>query len=291
MMLTMSYVFIFFTNFSLLNDEITKVQGKLIIGADGAFSSIRRAMQLTPLFTYSQTYIEHGYLELSIEPQNGQLMKSNHLHIWPRGTFMMIALPNLDGSWTVTLFMPFANFDRLDNPEKVLEFFKTTFPDSIQLIGEDRLVQDFFKSKPSALVSIKCRPYNCGKAVIIGDAAHAMVPFYGQGMNAGFEDCLILDKILEKYNNDFSKAIEEFTEVRKDDAHAICDLAMYNYVEMRDLVNKNSYHLRKKLDDLLFKLLPDVWIPLYNSVTFSHMGYKSCIENRKWQDKVIIKKL
>lgn len=157
-----------FSPHSLIYGTTTKIKAKLIIGADGAFSSVRKAMQATPLFTFSQTYIEHGYLELSILPEKGKAMIPNHLHIWPRGSFMMIALPNIDGSWTVTLFMPFQQFKDLDTPEKVLEFFTSTFPDSVPLIGEDRLVADFAKSKPSSLVMIKCAPYDYGKALVIG---------------------------------------------------------------------------------------------------------------------------
>lgn len=160
-------------------------------------------------------------------------MPKNYLHIWPRGEFMMIALPNQDKSWTVTLFMPFIKFKSLDSKEKLLKFFQSYFPDSISLIGEKRLVEDFFKGTPSTLVSIKCNPYHVNdKAIIIGDAAHAMVPFYGQGMNAGFEDCSILDELMDMYNDDLNIILPEFTKRRFQDSHAICDLAMYNYIEV-----------------------------------------------------------
>lgn len=233
-------------------------------------------------------------------------MEKNYLHIWPRGEFMMIALPNQDRTWTVTLFMPFAKFKLLDTSETLLAFFQKYFPDSIELIGEKKLVNDFFKATPSPLVSIKCHPYHVSdRAVIIGDAAHAMVPFYGQGMNAGFEDCFILNELMERYEDNLQTVLPEFTKIRYKDAHAICDLAMYNYVEvnlisiyrkqiievyctfqMRDLVNKKSFRLRKKLDDFLYWLLPDIWVPLYNSVSFTRMGYQTCVNNRQWQDKV-----
>nr|CAD7195581.1 unnamed protein product [Timema douglasi] len=226
-------------------------------------------------FDYSQRYIEHGYLELCIPPtEDGEFaMEQNYLHIWPRGTFMMIALPNQDRSWTVTLFMPFHKFDSLDTPEKLVEFFKECFPDAVALIGQDQLVKDFFATRPSSLVSVKvrdiprggkstlnrdlnldlpiigslaccessaldhvateCKPYHIGRtALIIGDAAHAMVPFYGQGMNAGFEDCRILDELMERYNDDLSLVLPEFSQTRNEDAEAICDLAMYNYIEV-----------------------------------------------------------
>nr|CAD7396661.1 unnamed protein product [Timema poppensis] len=280
----------------------------LVVGADGAFSTIRRQLMKRPGFDYSQHYIEHGYLELCIPPtEDGEvshLVRKNDLgrsppepffsrwsrttsYIWPRGTFMMIALPNQDRSWTVTLFMPFHKFDSLDTPEKLVEFFRECFPDAVALIGQDQLVKDFFATRPSSLVSVKCKPYHIGcRALIIGDAAHAMVPFYGQGMNAGFEDCRILDELMERNNDDLSLVLPEFSQTRNEDAEAICDLAMYNYIEMRDLVNKRSFLLRKKLDELLFWLFPRQWVPLYTSVTFSNMSYTQCLSNKQWQGKV-----
>lgn len=247
-------------------------------------------MLTKPGFDFSQTYIEHGYLELCIPPLNGESqMPRNYLHIWPRGNFMMIALPNQDNTWTVTLFMPFESFSALDDHDKLLSFFKEYFPDSISLIGRERLIKDFFRIKPLSLVSVKCRPYHISsKVLLMGDAAHAMVPFYGQGMNAGFEDCSVLSEILSYNNNNFEEALKEFTEKRWSNVHAMCDLAMYNYIEMRDLVTRKSYILRKTLDDCLYRLFPNFWIPLYNSISFSHIPYRQCMENRKWQDKVMI---
>lgn len=165
-------------------------------------------------------------------------MPHNYLHIWPRGEFMMIALPNQDRTWTVTLFMPFKNFETIKTDDDLLEFFGNYFPDSISLIGEERLIKDFFKIRPQYLVAVKCRPYHSSKALLIGDAAHAVVPFYGQGMNAGFEDCSMLTELFDKHGSDLDKILNEFSDTRWEDAHAICDLAMYNYVEMRHLVNK-----------------------------------------------------
>ncbi|KAG6459521.1 kynurenine 3-monooxygenase [Manduca sexta] len=271
-------------------NETVSVTADLIIGADGAYSSVRKAMLKEPLFDFSQKYIEHGYLELCIpaDENGGFQMPPNFLHIWPRGEFMMIALPNQDCSWTVTLFMPFIKFKNLDTEEKLLDFFEAYFPDSISLIGRKKLLEDFFGGKPSPLVAIKCRPYNVdNKVLLIGDAAHAVVPFYGQGMNAGFEDCWLLDKLMQKHNDDLSKVLPEFSDTRWEDTFAISDLALYNYVEMRDLVTRPTYLIRKALDDLLSWALPTVWVPLYNSVTFSTMPYSQCVKNRQWQDKIL----
>ncbi|KAJ8725482.1 hypothetical protein PYW08_003665 [Mythimna loreyi] len=271
-------------------NENVHVTADLIIGADGAFSAVRKAMMKRPFFDFSQKYIEHGYLELCIpaDDNGGFQMPPNYLHIWPRGEFMMIALPNQDCSYTVTLFMPFTKFKSLDTEEKLLAFFEKYFPDSIPLIGKEKLVEDFFAESPSPLVAIKCRPYHVeDKALLIGDAAHAVVPFYGQGMNAGFEDCTLLDELFKKHNDNLAEILNEFSETRWKDTFAVSDLAMYNYIEMRDLVTRTSYRLRKAMDDFIFWLLPNFWVPLYNSVTFSTMPYSQCIKNREWQDKVL----
>ncbi|XP_058832631.1 kynurenine 3-monooxygenase [Topomyia yanbarensis] len=277
-----------------LTEETSQANADLIVGCDGAYSAVRKEIIKRPGYDFSQTYIEHGYLELCIPPtKEGEFaMPHNYLHIWPRGKFMMIALPNQDRTWTVTLFMPFENFSSIKCDQELMSFFQQYFPDAIDLIGRERLIKDFFKIRPQTLVMIKCKPFNVGgKALIIGDAAHAMVPFYGQGMNAGFEDCTVLTDLFNRYGGDVERVLAEFSESRWEDAHSICDLAMYNYVEMRDLVTKRSYLYRKKLDELLFWLMPNTWVPLYNSISFSHMRYSRCIANRKWQDMILTRVL
>jgi len=262
----------------------------VLIGCDGAYSAVRKKMLKRPHFNYNQTYIPHGYMELCIPATDkGEFaMPPNYLHIWPRGQFMMIALPNQDKSWTVTLFMPFDIFDAITTPEKLLDFFKTTYADSIPLIGEERLVEDFFRNKRLPMISVKCSPYHIGtSSLIMGDAAHAMVPFYGQGMNCGMEDCLVLNELLDEFGNDLSLALPAYSVTRNPDAEAIVDLAMYNYVEMRDHVNTRAYLFRKKVDNLLNVLLPKTWVPLYSMVTFSREPYHKCIEKKEWQDKTL----
>lgn len=274
--------------------ETTKMCVDLIIGNDGAFSSVRQQMMKDTLLNYEQTYIPHGYMELYIPPNSsGQFnMDVNYLHIWPRNEFMMIALPNQDKSFTATLFMPFDIFNGISTGEEAMVFFREKFQDSIPLIGEEAIKETFRKNKALPMVSIKCSPYHFGgKTVIMGDAAHAMVPFYGQGMNAGFEDCIVFNDKLNEFNNDFDAALKAYTEYRKPDAQAINDLAMYNYIEMRKSVNSKMFLLRKKLDNFLYKLFPNSWIPLYTMVSFSRTRYHECIKRREWQDQMLTKSL
>uniref|UniRef100_A0A2C9JJ57 Kynurenine 3-monooxygenase n=1 Tax=Biomphalaria glabrata TaxID=6526 RepID=A0A2C9JJ57_BIOGL len=269
--------------------KVTK-QFDLIIGCDGAYSAVRKQMMKLSRFDYQQTYIPHGYMELNIPPnsQNEFAMEINYLHIWPRNEYMMIALPNLDKSFTTTLFMPFEMFEAITTEEKLIQFFKEEFPDALPLLGQEELIKTFMSSKALPLITVKCHPYHVNnKAVLLGDAAHAMVPFYGQGMNCGMEDCIILDEILDAYDNDFSKALPAYTKKRNPDAKAICDLAMYNYIEMRSKVNTTSFLIRKKLDNLLFKIFPKTWVPLYTMVSFTRIGYQEAIKRREWQDQVL----
>ncbi|OAD56203.1 Kynurenine 3-monooxygenase, partial [Eufriesea mexicana] len=271
-------------------ETIEEVEADLIIGADGAYSTVRRIIAKRPLFNCSQTYIEHGYVELFVPAgkNNEYAMSGQHLHIWPRGEFMMIALPNDDNTFTGNIFAPFSTLDKLKTPQELLDFYQEQFPDLLELIGKEKLVKDFFEREPKSLISIKCKPYHVGKTtLLVGDAAHAMVPFYAQGMNAGFEDILLLDELMEQYDSDFSKVLPKFTELRCEDTQAICDLAMYNYVEMRDLVTRKSFLLRKYLDTFLYRQIPNTWIPLYSTVHFSRMKFRDCIANREWQDKVL----
>jgi len=267
------------------------VNPDLVIGCDGAYSAVRKEMMKRPRFNYSQEYIPHAYMELSIPPiGNDFAMPPNYLHIWPRGQFMMIGLPNQDKTFTMTLFMPTSTFENIKDRDSLLQFFNENFRDSIPLIGVEKLVTDFFSNRALPLVSVKCNPYHVGgKSLIMGDAAHAMVPFYGQGMNCGMEDCLVLEDCLTRNNMDIGLALEDYSKTRNPDAEAMCDLAMYNYIEMRDLVNKKSFLIRKKLDNFLHWLLPSWWVPLYTSVTFSRMRYHKCISNRAWQDNALTK--
>ncbi|KAM3606201.1 uncharacterized protein V6R79_012423 [Siganus canaliculatus] len=266
-----------------------QIETDLIVGCDGAFSAIRKQFLRRSRFDYSQTYIPHGYMELTMPPKDGEFaMKPNYLHIWPRNTFMMIALPNLDKTFTCTLFMPFEEFEKITTGDEVIEFFQKYFPDAIPLIGVDALKRDYFRLPGQAMVSVKCSPYHINdKCVLMGDAAHAVVPFYGQGMNAGFEDCIVFDEIMDQFNEDFSAVLPEYTRVRVPDDHAIADLAMYNYIEMRAHVNSKWFLFRKHVDNLLHFLMPKSVIPLYTMVTFTRTRYHEAVKRWRWQDKVI----
>lgn len=271
--------------------EKETVNSDLIIGADGAFSAVRNTMQRTDRFNYSQEYIEHGYKELTIPPNadGTHKIEKNALHIWPRGEFMLIALPNMDGSFTCTLFFPFEgkdSFSTIKTEEDVLEFFNRTFPDAVPLMPT--LVEDYFNNPTSSLVIIRCFPWaNKDKVCLVGDASHAIVPFYGQGMNSGFEDCTIFSEMMDKHGDDWTTLLDEFQKERKPNADAIADLAMRNFVEMRDLTADPTFLLQKKIEKRFSNKFPDKWLPLYSMVTFSHIPYAEALGESKRQDKIM----
>ncbi|ELK02297.1 Kynurenine 3-monooxygenase [Pteropus alecto] len=251
------------------SDKVPKdITCDLIVGCDGAHSTVRTHLMKKPRFDYSQQYIPHGYMELTIPPKNGEYaMEPNYLHIWPRNDFMMIALPNMNKSFTCTLFMPFEEFEKLLTRSNVLDFFHKYFPDSVPLIGEQALAQDFFLLPPQPMISVKCSSFHFkSHCVLMGDAAHAIVPFFGQGMNAGFEDCLVFDELMDKFNNDLSICLPEFSRVRIPDDHAISELSMYNYIEMRAHVNSPLFLFQKNIERLLHAIMPSTFIPLYTMV-------------------------
>lgn len=228
-------------------------------------------------------------MELTIPPKNGEYaMEPNCLHIWPRNAYMMIALPNMDKSFTCTLFMPFEEFERLPTRSDVLDFFQKNFPDAIPLMGEQALMRDFFLLPAQPMISVKCSPFHLkSHCVLMGDAAHAIVPFFGQGMNAGFEDCLVFDELMDKFNNNLSMCLPEFSRFRIPDDHAISDLSMYNYIEMRAHVNSRWFLFQKLLDKFLHAIMPSTFIPLYTMVAFTRIRYHEAVLRWHWQKKVI----
>lgn len=265
--------------------------GDLLIGADGAFSAVRARLQRQDRFDYSQEYLAHGYKELTIPPgpSGEHRMVRNALHIWPRQSFMMIALPNIDGSFTCTLFWPFegpASFASIRGDDDVLPFFNQHFPDAVPHMST--LVEDYRTNPTSSLVTVRCRPYHIGdRVVLLGDAAHAVVPFYGQGMNAAFEDCTVLNECIQRHGSDRAAALREYDALRKENADALADLAVENFIEMRDKTASRAFRLKKKTEHALHKLLPGWYVPLYWMVSFSRTPYAEAVRRAKQQNRVV----
>jgi len=274
-----------------------------IFGTDGAGSVLRKSYYLEKkfLFSFSQNYLTHGYKELCILPTETGNHKTfkNALHIWPRGDFMLIALPNLDGSFTVTLFLSHDeggyNFNNLTTPEIVTEFFQKEFPDALELMPN--LIEDFFDNPTSALGTVKCSPWHYkGNTLLMGDAAHAIVPFYGQGMNASFEDVVVFNQILDKYEGDLSAdktdwetVFREYEKTRKKDTDAIADLAIDNFFEMRDHIANPIFQKKRKLEMNLEQHFPDEYSSKYSLVTFNkNIGYYEAMTRGRAQDRAIL---
>jgi kynurenine 3-monooxygenase len=296
----------------------SEIKSDRIFGTDGAFSAARTSLKAAiPGFTFSQTDLDHGYKELCITPnaKGDFAMNADALHIWPRGQFMLIALPNLDKTFTCTLFFPFKgenSFEALDTKEKMLEFFNKMFPDAVALMPT--LVEDYFANPASNLPTIRCFPWSYeDKLVLLGDAAHGIVPFYGQGMNCGFEDCVVLDKLIDKYISHPSPTLptgergtrespplgggfrwgdvfREFETLRKPDGDAIAELAIENYVEMRDKVADPKFLLQKKIEARFSEKYPEKWTPLYVMVTYrDDMRYSEALTKGKAQEEIMKK--
>ena len=276
-----------------LTKETSNTSADLLFGADGAFASSRLSIQLqSDRFEYNQHYIDCGYKELIIPAgKNGEfLLDKNALHIWPRGSFMMIALPNPDGNFTCTLFLPFEgekSFSNLKTDKQVEDFFKSEFSDAFTLMPT--LISDFKTNATASLVTVKCFPWVFDNKIgLIGDAAHAIVPFYGQGMNCGFEDCVVLNELIEKHNDDWDIIFPEYEQLRKPDGDAIADLAIANFVEMRDKTADPKFILQKKIEAKFSQHYPDKWIPLYSMVTYSpHIRYSTALKEGQKQQKIM----
>lgn len=276
-----------------LTKETSNTSADLLFGADGAFASSRLSIQLqSDRFEYNQHYIDCGYKELIIPSGiNGEfLLDKNALHIWPRGSFMMIALPNPDGNFTCTLFLPFEgekSFSNLKTDKQVEDFFKSEFSDAFTLMPT--LISDFKTNATASLVTVKCFPWVFDNKIgLIGDAAHAIVPFYGQGMNCGFEDCVVLNELIEKHNDDWDIIFPEYEQLRKPDGDAIADLAIANFVEMRDKTADPKFILQKKIEAKFSQHYPDKWIPLYSMVTYSpRIRYSTALKEGQKQQKIM----
>ena len=276
-----------------------EVSADLIFGTDGAGSALRKSyfQERKFLFSFSQHYLTHGYKELTIQPDSNGGFKTfkNALHIWPRGDFMIIALPNLDGSFTVTLFLSYEtgeyNFENLTTPEIVTEFFQKEFPDALELMPN--LVNEFFKNPTAPLGTIKCFPWHYKKnSLLLGDSAHAIVPFYGQGMNASFEDVVEFDRFLDLHDGDWEATLKAFVTHRKIDTDAIADLAIDNFHEMKNHVANPLFQEKRKIEMALEAQFPETYYSKYSLVTFKEtIGYNEAMTIGRAQDTAILKLL
>lgn len=278
-------------HFQLADGSDTTIQADLLFGADGAFSALRDSYVHSDRVNAAQHYLEHGYKELCIPPDaaGNMRMEKNALHIWPRKNFMLIALPNTDGTFTCTLFFPFEgaiSFDKLKTEEDVKAFFNEQFPDAVPLMPT--LIEDFFGNPTSSLITTHVQPWHYkDMSALIGDAAHAIVPFYGQGMNAGFEDCTVLSGLMDAYGEDWATILKEYDKARKPNGDAVAQLALTNFIEMRDKVADPSFLERKKIEKELGKRYPAQFISVYEMVSFSHIPYSTAISCIRAQDELL----
>lgn len=269
----------------------TAVQADLLFGADGAFSSLRSAYSFMDRVSARQDYIEYGYKELNIAPGDGGTwqMEKQALHIWPRGRFMLIALPNTDGSFTCTLFMPFEgadSFAALKDDEALEMFFDKHFADALPLMPD--YMQQFRANPVASLITTHISQWRyADKSALIGDAAHAIVPFYGQGMNAGFEDCTVLSGLMDAHGEDWQQILDEYQQKRKPSGDAVADLALLNFTEMRDKVADPRFLQRKKIEKELGIRYPEQFTSVYELVSFSHTPYSTALQCIAAQDRLL----
>ncbi|HVI09735.1 MAG TPA: NAD(P)/FAD-dependent oxidoreductase [Candidatus Binatia bacterium] len=278
-----------------LRDEETKqaisVDADVVIGCDGSASAIRTEMLKLNRFNFSQEYLDYGYKELTIPaaPDGEHLLEKHALHIWPRGNHMLIALPNIDGTFACILFLPFEGedgFDRLASAAQVKSFFESRFPDAARLMPQ--LAENYFANPTGAMVTVKCSPWHVeDRALLLGDAAHAIVPFFGQGINSGFEDCTTLIEILDRHGADWPRVFDDFEARRKINSDAIADMAVENFIEMRDRVADAKFLFRKKVELALEAKYPALFVPKYAMVTFHRIPYSVALKRGKIQERIL----
>lgn len=267
------------------------VPAGVVIGCDGSASAIRREMLKLNRFNFSQEYLDYGYKELTIAagPAGRHVLETSALHIWPRGSYMLIALPNVDGTFACILFLPFEgqnSFAQLTSQSAVVEFFQSRFPDVVPLLPD--AAAHFFANPTGAMVTVKCSPWHVeGKSLLLGDAAHAIVPFFGQGINCGFEDCTILLELLDRHGADWGRVFPEFEKSRKVNTDAIADLAVENFVEMRDRVADPRFLFRKKVELALESKYPRRFVPKYAMVTFHRVPYATAMKRGQIQERML----
>src|SRR5271163_3160505 len=263
----------------------------VVIGCDGAASAIRAEMLKLSRFNFSQQYLDYGYKELTIPAgANGEhLLETHALHIWPRGNYMLIALPNIDGTFACILFLPFEgpdSFANISTPAEVMQFFESRFPDAVTLMPQ--LAENYLANPTGAMVTIKCSPWHVeGRALLLGDAAHAIVPFFGQGINCGFEDCTALVELLDRYGPEWMRVFAEFEKERKVNTDAIANMAIENFIEMRDRVADSRFLFRKKVELALEAKYPQLFVPKYSMVTFHRVPYSVALARGTVQDRML----
>ncbi|MEM7312542.1 MAG: NAD(P)/FAD-dependent oxidoreductase [Planctomycetota bacterium] len=261
------------TTFLVRNTHKLNVESDLVFGADGANSKVRRLAHTFPRFNYSQTYMPQCYMELNIPASDdgSHRLETNALHIWPRRDFMLIALPNLDGTFTCTLFLNFSgdpSFESLTERSRIEEFFVSNFNDAMQYLEDP--VETFMTRVASPLFLVHVFPWSFNNKVgLIGDAAHAIVPFYGQGMNCGFEDCAVLDALIRKHDHNWDQIFPAYENARKPNSDAIAELSKRNFAEMSELSSDKAFQIRKMIEAKFSAKFPELWTPLYSMVTFS----------------------
>ena len=269
----------------------TTLESKVVIGCDGSASAIRHEMSKLNRFNFSQQYLDYGYKELTIpsKPNGSHALEKHALHIWPRGSFMLIALPNVDGTFACILFLPFEgpdSFATLATHWDVVKFFEARFPDVVPLTPH--LTDNYLTNPTGTMVTIKCSPwYVEGRSLLLGDAAHAIVPFFGQGLNCGFEDCTQLLELLDRYGADWRRVFKEFDQARKINTDAIADLAIENFAEMRDRVADPRFLFRKKVELALEARHPRLFVPKYAMVTFHRIPYSVALARGAIQDRIL----
>src|SRR6185436_20139488 len=268
------------------------VRGDVVLGTDGAWSVVRRRLQRLDRFEYSQEFLSHGYKELTIPagPDGSFLLEREALHIWPRGGFMMIALPNRDGSFTCTLFWPHEGpnaFDSLRTAADVRRFFERQFPDALPLIPD--LAEQYAQNPVGSMVTIRCRPWHrAGKVALLGDAAHAVVPFHGQGANCAFEDAVVLDEVARAHAPDWERILTLFEARRKIHTDALARLSVDNFVELRDHTASRLFRAKKAMEKGLYRLFPGLFMPLYMMISFTRIPYAETVRRARRQSLVLV---
>lgn len=267
------------------------IDAELVIGCDGSASAIRGEMLKLSRFNFSQEYLDYGYKELTVPARPGghHALEPHALHIWPRGNYMLIALPNVDGTFACILFLPFEgqdSFAQLTSPSAVVEFFQSRFPDAFALMPQ---LEDNFVANPTGtMVTVKCLPWHVrDSALLLGDAAHAIVPFFGQGINCGFEDCTVLLELIEVHAPDWERVFRDFELSRKTNTDAIADMAVENFIEMRDRVADPRFLLRKRVELALEAKYPQLFVPKYSMVTFHRIPYATAKRRGEIQDRIL----